>query len=195
MKQIAKSSAELCILIIFVGCLVNFSCGHDLVVGQSCSVLRPGSKYANPENCRTYMICNGGVIELEFCPSGFYNPQKDKCDLNHKCILDNVPDVTGRFDETSTLPIMWTSLRDESISSTTSMDLTNTESTSTMFEETDWTTELTTETTQRDSTPVALETSTIPFPDTTVGVIDQYTCPSIDTDQPTYLTDKQDCEK
>lgn len=170
--------------------LVMVTCVNGVVVGQSCSGIRPGTKFTNPENCRTFIACNSGVYELEYCPSGFYNPQKNDCDLDFKCNQDNFPDVTSR----PAVPTSgtWSTLMDEWISTT--IDFSNESPTTTVKDVSTEASSTTTESAET-TTESLTTTSSLPITTTTEVTIDPNGCPLVDTDEPTYLNDKQNCEK
>lgn len=150
----------------------------EVVVGQSCAGVQTGAKFTNAENCRTYIVCYRGLFELEFCPSGFFNPAKNDCDLDYKCKLDNLPEETTGVDWTSTSP------EDLMISSTPPM-VTTSEPTTT-----------TTTTVMPTTTPsTTTTTGEIPQVPTTESSVDSYSCPAVDTEAPTYLNDRKDCER
>lgn len=171
--------------------LVTGTCANGIVVGQSCSGVRPGTKFTNPENCRTYFGCNSGVYELEYCPSGFYNPQKNDCDLDFKCNQDNFPDVTSRPAVPTS--VTWSTLMEEWISTTIDFEAFSTVSPTTRVGEVS-TVASSTISESVETTTVSLTTTSSPMTTTEVA-IDPNGCPLVDTDEPTYLNDKQNCEK
>lgn len=194
-RELLGSSVP-CVRYLFIVLLtsycVNVVRADENLVGLSCTGFVHGTKYVNAVNCRTYVICNAGLFELEYCPSGFYNPQKNDCDLDYKCILDNLPEVTTRFEVTSRQ-------EDMESSTTVSLDTTTPLYTSTTL---DRTTQTSTFTVPTSTSPNPVETmtpsiaTTTVFSGTTTDIpIDPHGCPSTDTDEPTYINDKHDCEK
>lgn len=147
----------------------------NIIIGESCSGFRPGTKFTNPDNCRAYIICQSDVFQLWYCPSGFYNPLKDDCDLDYKCILDNVPGVSNAITETTT-PM---DVTDDFSSSTSTFVFTTTDAPESSTE----------------STTISIETTSILSSSTTDISPDLNSCPAIDTELPTYLSDAENCER
>lgn len=171
---------------------VQVAQANDTLVGQSCGGIVQGSKYANAENCRTYIVCNAGVFELEYCPSGFYNPLKIACDLDYKCILDNLPEVTPPTDVMTTLVNEWISS-----TSTASEESTTTQAASTTQSTTTQSSTITEPKVTSTTTPEDMDTTTAAVSTTTTEIIpiDRNGCPRVDTEDPTYLDDKHSCAK
>ena len=209
------------LVLFLLGLALAVTSASEIVVGKSCSGLGVGSKFTNAENCRTYFVCNASYqFELEFCPSGFYNPLKDACDLDYKCILDNVPGgettttkrvVSTQFEEATDTPTT-TPLGSSSTSPSTTEEVVST--TPGVFTTTpeEATTEVPTTETEEDLPPSStVSTTTLVTTTTTSTVVtsttavppggstpevplDPYSCPLVDTDTPTYLNDKQNCD-
>lgn len=202
-------SRIVCLVVaLLLSCAVNES--RSAEAGQPCA----GSSlemHENREDCRTYLVCAFGQYRLNYCPSGFFNPVKKDCDLDYKCVLDNLPeeDVTATTAEMGEVSSTASTAEVGDSSSSPSDDATTTEETPDETEEetpeqTEETEEPTTATTEEEETAITTTEASTTDSTTTTAVVVVTTpgsatglaeCPLIDTEQPTYLTDKQNCER
>lgn len=186
------------IVLLVLACAVHVSLGFEINVGEPCS--SPGSTFVNTENCRSYILCSSGRFQLVYCPSGFYNPAKYDCDLDYKCVLDNVPEeVTTQSGVGTPSTILSTlisyttttdSITTDWSPSTTTDDVTTNPTTTEATEETKTIT-----TTTKAITSTTERTSSEPSFPSTPSVGERNECPLVDSDEPTYLDDKLSCEK
>lgn len=198
------------IVLLVLVCAVHVSLGFEVIVGESCSGTAPGMKFVNIENCRSYITCSSGRFRLFYCPSGFFNPAKNDCDLDYKCVLDNLPKddmTTSAEGEGTPSTILYTlipstianfdSTTNDWLSSTPIDDVMTNPTTEAVEEATteEKEEETTSTTTSATTTTTTLRTSTELASPSTPSVGDRNECPLVDSDEPTYLTDKHSCEK